>query len=324
MTVRILHKRNLPRSKPARAIRYAAERWEPYVHAGFYRAIRTAQRAFNTEQVRAALERGSPEIAVQMMPWAEFQRALEKHLLPSIRSAVMDGAGAAVKDLSPRIAKADPDPDPKKKPPERFQVGADVSFDLRNPRTEGWLARYGSRLVTRVRDETRLAIRAITLDAQRRGLDVRQQAERITTALRRDLGLNQRQAKALANLEAGLVEQGLSQTQINRQVGEYRDRLIEQRSRMIARHETLTASNHGQQEVWQQAKDQGLLPADAKRKWITQPGLNANNPCPICREMNGQLRGLGEAFVSPYDGSSAEEPPIHVGCECTTVLHFED
>lgn len=329
MTLRILHKRNLPRSKPARAIRYAAERWEPYVHAGFYRAIRAAQREFNADHVRAALQRGAPEIAVQMMPWAEFERALERHLLPAIRNAVMDGGGAAVtglpKSVTRGVTKADPDPDPKKKPPERFQVGADVSFDLRNPRTERWLAQYGSRLVTRVKDETRLAIRAITVQAQQQGLDVRQQADKITRELKRDMGLNQRGAKALANYEAGLIEQGLAQTQVNRQVAEYRDRLIDQRSRVIAQHETLTASAHGQSELWRQAQEQGLLPADQQEKWIAQPGLNANNPCPVCQGLNGQVRRLGEPFVSEYDGTVVQHgEQAHVGCRCNRVLHLED
>lgn len=321
MTIRLITKRNLPRPKPARAIHYAASKWEPYVYRGFYRAIRQTQTEFKFDEVRAALERNAPEIAVAAMPWPQFERALERNLLLPIRNAVADGAAAAARDLKPRIAKRDPDPKPR---PTNFQVGAEVSFTLDNPRTQSWLARYSARLVRNVRNETVLAIRRITTDAHARGVDVRGQATQIATALRRDIGLNQRQAGALSRYEAGLMEQDLTQAQIARQVNEYRDRLIAQRSRMIARHETLSASNAGQQEVWQQAKEQGLLPGDAKRKWITQPGLNATNPCPICRPMNGQIRGLNEPFVSPYDGSTAMVPGIHISCECVTALIFED
>lgn len=208
--------------------------------------------------------------------------------------------------------------------PTNFQIGADVSFTLDNPRTQTYLARHGARLVRRVRDETTLAINRIVTEAHARGMDVRQQAQQIASALRRDMGLNQRQAGALSRYEAGLAEQAIPPRQAERQVNEYRDRLINQRARMIARHETMTASNAGQQEVWQQATEQGLIEPDQKRKWVTQPGLNSDNPCPICKPMNGQLRGLNEEFVSPYDNSAAIQPPIHIGCECVSVLHFED
>lgn len=316
MTRRIIHKRNLPRSKPARAVHYAAERWEPEVFDGFNRALRRTRRAFNVEVVASALARNAPEIAVAAMPWDEFERALGDHVLPAIREALADGAAAAARDLRTTFSKAD---DP------RFQITAGFSFDLDNPRTQTWLARYGARLVTFLRDETRLAIRAITLEAQRRGLDVTQQATRIAQALRRDVGLNRRQATALARFEAGLEEQGVSQTRVNQQVGEYRDRLIDQRARTIARHETMTASNQGQQEVWTQAAESDLLdPNETRRKWVTQPGLNATNPCPICEPMHGQLRGLNEEFVSPFNGTVAMNPPAHVNCECVTVLVFDD
>lgn len=315
--MRIRHKK--APAKARRAIVYAASKWEPYVYDGFLRALRQARAAFAFDEVRAALERGAPEIAVAAMPWAEFERALERGLMLPIKNAVADGAAAAVRDLRPRIEKKDP---PKR--PTGFQVGADVSFTLDNPRTQSWLARNAARLVTRIRQETTLAIRRITTDAHARGLNVGQQADKIATALRRDMGLNQRQAGALGRYQATLEQQELSPTQIARQVGEYRDRLIDSRARVIAQHETLVASNQGQNEVWRQATEQQLLEPDQKRRWITQPGINADNPCPVCRPMDGQVRGLDEEFVSPYDGSRAMVPGIHIGCRCVSVLHFED
>lgn len=316
--VRILHKAR-PAKARRRAIVNAAGRNEKDVHAGFLRAIRVAQRAFNYDEVRAALARNAPEIAVAAMPWPEFERALEQALMQPIKNAVADGAAAAVRDLRPRIQKKDP---PKR--PTGFQIGADIAFNLDNPRTQSWLARHAARLVSRVRQETMLAIRRITTEAHTRGLNVGQQADRIATALRRDVGLNQRQAGALARYEAALVEEGLSQRQIDQRVAEYRDRLIDSRARVIARNETLTASNVGQQEVWQQATEQGLLEPGQKRVWIAQPSLNHDNPCPTCKPMNGQVRGMDEPFVSPYDGTTVMQPPAHVACECTSALHFED
>ena len=320
MTTRIIHKARAPKAR--RAIVYAASKWEPYVYEGFLRALREARKAFRTDEVVAALARNAPEIAVAAMPWAELERALERNLMVPIKNAVADGAAATVRDLT--VTKRD---DPKKKPkprPTGFSIGADVSFDLDNPRTQNYLARNAATLVTRVRNETMLAIRHITTDAHARGLNVGQQAEKIAAALRRDIGLNQKQAGALGRYEATLIESGVAQGQIDRQVNEYRDRLIDSRARTIARHETMTGSNVGQQEVWTQATKQGLLEPDQKRVWITQPGLNAENPCPICRPMSGQVRGLKEPFVSPYDGTTAMQPPAHISCMCVSSLYFED
>ena len=315
MTLRIIHKAKAPKAR--RAIVYAASKWEPYVYEGFLRALREARKAFRTDEVVAALARNAPEIAVAAMPWPELERALERNLMAPIKNAVADGAAAAVRDLT--VTKRD---DPKKKKPKPrptgFSIGADISFDLDNPRTQSYLARNAATLVRRVRDETRLAIRRITTDAHARGLNVGQQAEKIAAALRRDIGLNQRQAGALGKLEASLIESGIPQARIDTQVNAYRDRLIDSRARMIARHETMTGSSVGQQEVWTQATEQGLLEPDQKRRLLTQPRLNPDNPCAICGPAAGEIRGLREPF------SIGMGPPFHVGCECTTVLHFDD
>jgi len=87
---------------------------------------------------------------------------------------------------------------------------------------------------------------------------------------------------------------------------------------------TLSAANVGQQDIWRQATNQGLLEPDQKRKWLTQGTLNPDNPCRICAPMNGQIRGLNEAFVSPYNGAERLHPPIHARCRCVTLLVFPD
>lgn len=320
MATRILHKARPPKAR--RAIVYAAEKWEPWVYRGFLAAIKEAQRAFNHEAVSDALTRNAPEIAVAAMPWPEFERALERALMQPIKNAVADGAAAAVRDLRPRIEKKEP---PKR--PTGFRVGADISFSLDNPRTANYLARNAAKLVTRVRNETMLAIRRITSDAHARGLNVGQQAERIATALRRDIGLNQRQAGALGRYQAGLegMENPPPQRIIDQNVADYRNRLIDSRARVIARHETMTASGAGQSELWTQAKEQGLLAPDQKEMWVAQPSLNMNNPCLICRGLDRQIVPLGGEYVSTYDGTRVRSgDQAHVACECSRVLVVED
>jgi hypothetical protein len=40
--------------------------------------------------------------------------------------------------------------------------------------------------------------------------------------------------------------------------------------------------------------------------------------------MNGQIRGMEEAFVSPYNGAESMHGGVHTQCECVVVLHFDD
>ena len=44
--------------------------------------------------------------------------------------------------------------------------------------------------------------------------------------------------------------------------------MILRRSRLIARQETMTASNRGVQVMWEQASTAGQIPVSIKRKWI--------------------------------------------------------
>ena len=300
-----------PRQEEWRALHRAAERRVPDAEKAFTAALADLRRATPLAEIRAALERGAPEIAVAAFPWAVLERSLEARLLPILQGLAEKGGAVAVGGLERHfrrqfeVRKADP---------------VKAGFDLINPEVLAELARHGAELVTLITNETRAAIQQVVLSAQQQGLDVREQAARIASTLRRSVGLNAPQARALSNYEAGLREAGRSESDIRDLVGTRRDRMIQQRGRTIARHETLRASNSGQQNVWRQATTQGLLPVDQKRKWLTQGG---NFACPICEPMNGQVRGLNEEFESPHNGARALYPPMHVACVCTTVLDFD-
>lgn len=95
------------------------------------------------------------------------------------------------------------------------------------------------------------------------------------------------------------------------------DKLIgdDDRAEKIARTETMTASNQGQLEAWDQAVEAGLLTGGESKEWITTPD---DRLCPICEPLDGQTVGLNEEFE--VDGDMIDAPPAHPNCRCTIGL----
>jgi hypothetical protein len=72
----------------------------------------------------------------------------------------------------------------------------------------------------------------------------------------------------------------------------------------------MRASNEGQKQLWDQAREKGLLTGEEKKVWMTA------DPCPICADLEGQTVPLSEDF-------SIGGPPAHPNCRCTTGLVWE-
>lgn len=90
-----------------------------------------------------------------------------------------------------------------------------------------------------------------------------------------------------------------------------------ERAELIARTETMRASNEGQQAAWDQALDTGLLTGREKQEWITTPD---DRLCPICEPLDGQVTDLDGKF--DVDGEQVDSPPAHPNCRCTVALSF--
>jgi hypothetical protein len=83
----------------------------------------------------------------------------------------------------------------------------------------------------------------------------------------------------------------------------------EARADIITRTELLTAANEGQRQGWDQAVDEGLLPSDARRVWIT----TEVGACPLCEDLDGESTTLDGEY--PDEGGNG--PPRHPNCRCT-------
>ena len=187
------------------------------------------------------------------------------------------------------------------------QLGIGISFNLTNPRAVQWARTNSSRLITEVAESVKDSVRAVISDGFTSGIAPRESARLI-----RDIvGLTDRQAMAVINYRFDLLEAGRSADDVSRLAERYGKQLLNGRALTIARTETIASSTNGQQELWRQAVDKGLLDPDKTwRSWITTPD---DRLCEFCEPMDGQTVGLEEPFTSG-DGATVMVPPLHPQC----------
>ncbi len=192
-------------------------------------------------------------------------------------------------------------------------LGVSAQFDQTNPLTLSVVRARGAALVTAVTDETRAAIRAVIARSFSDGIPPRQVAQ----LLRPLIGLTERDSLAVVNFRFALLEQGLPPTLVANRAEFYAARLLRQRAETIACTELIHAANAGQQALWEQSVRDGVLPPETQRLWLVTPD---DRLCPICAPMEDHVREVQEAFVSPYNGSTASVPPIHPRCRCAVAI----
>lgn len=161
--------------------------------------------------------------------------------------------------------------------------------------------------------------------------------------LRSGFGLNERQARAVANLANELanarpgtlvtrfrprpgvrtrpgfsvrVPANVTPAWIEAQLSRYFAMQLNHRARLIARTIVARAWNRGRDLLWTLLLRSGILPPGTVRRW--QAVLD-DRTCPICRSLHGQLAIVGEPFVSG-DIGAIQSPPAHPACRCSAVI----
>lgn len=224
--------------------------------------------------------------------------ALDREMIPvidTLRETFVDAARETQKDL-----------------PKAVQQG--LRFDMLNPRTVDYLRNRSAKLITNIDENTRKGIRRMLADGVSQGLT----PAAIARQLRDNIGLTERQTIALDNYRRMLIAEGRNPAQVKRMVDGYGKRLLRARATTIARTETIAASNQGQEEIWHQASEQGLLSTKAKKRWIVTPD---DVLCPICKEIPSINKGgvpIGALFQT--SSGPVESPPAHPNCRCAIAL----
>jgi 8-oxo-dGTP pyrophosphatase MutT (NUDIX family) len=202
------------------------------------------------------------------------------------------------------------------KPPVKTTHPAAVGmrFDVSNPRAINWAKKYGAKLVADIIEETRKAIALTVASGIKNGRTIRETAK----LLREMIGLTERQGQALLNYREQLELEGLEGADLDDEVSARAGEMIETRADTIAHTETMRASNEGQQELWDQAVDDGLLTGSELKEWIVTPD---DRLCPICEAMEGLTTALDGEF--DVNGEAVSVPPAHPNCRCTIGISAE-
>lgn len=185
-----------------------------------------------------------------------------------------------------------------------------------NPHAQAWADKRSAGLVQYVSSKQREAIRSVIGQSFGQNRTVSNTAKQIKTMI----GLTPVYAGAVEKRRAAMVDAGASQERADKEADRYAEKLLNRRAETIARTETVEAQAEGQQRAWEQAADQGLLPAGVKMRWMS---VHDERLSDICSELDGQTVALGEAFYSEVLGEEVERPPAHPNCRAIIVLEFD-
>lgn len=212
-------------------------------------------------------------------------------------------------------------------------------FDVRDSRAEAWLRDQSSRLVTVIKEDTRVAVQQSLSDSMRAGINPRTAALDLvgyvdkTTGARTGgiIGLTPGQERWAARTEQMLKEldpkyltrklrdkrfdktverairdgKPLPADVIQKLMTRYRANVLKYRGDVIGRTEAIQSLNRSELEAVKQAVDMGATdPKHVQRIWDTAGDDRVRESH---AQMDGQSVGLDEAFTFP-DGSRAMFP----------------
>lgn len=320
--VRKASRASIPFSDP---IMDLADRMSGKVRDAFLAAVVAVQSQIVLHELEAAISTGDYQRVLSIINIGDrFEKAMAGAGLPtnvlSVRDALRQvyaaAAGVAAKELP-------------------ASIGTPLAFDLLNTESVAFIQNYGFNLIQQVSQSVRDAVRQVVDRAFREGGHPYVQAREI----RNFIGLTANQQAAVANYRWAL-ENGdrialdralrdrrfdpsvarairdssrLPQWRIDQMVERYRQRMLLRRAQTVARTESLRASNMGQQTLWHQAVQQGLMSQQTKRRWHTGEDERV---CPRCADLNGVEVGIDEEFAPGI----MNPPDPHPSCRCNQYI----
>ena len=182
----------------------------------------------------------------------------------------------------------------------------------------GHIATTSARRITGIQTTTKDAISAIIMNHHNRGATIDKTARRIR------LIIGQPRKSAIASLRMIVQSEARDESgklitnlrEIEKFVERRTKRALAIRAMTIARTETIAAANVGREAAWVAMRSEGMLPADAMKKWEARFDI----ACKICRELHEhEPILLGSSFSSSFVGFVAR-PPSHQNCRCGVLL----
>lgn len=222
-----------------------------------------------------------------------------------------------------------------------------ISFDAIGERAVNIMRQDAAKLTAGLTENTKAGVRAVI----ERTMAENTETSQMVREIRQLIGLTEDQAQAVLNFRRQLearknlgftpvedrrlsaVEQAmvrrhmsegfLSPKQIDGLVEKYFQSLLNKRAIDIANTESLNAVNAGQQELWEQGLDQGVLDDDKLRKFWVDMGDGKVRPThKVIAGMNPNGVKIRSMFITPHGlviGPQTRNSGF-INCRCGTVL----
>jgi hypothetical protein len=262
-------------------------------------------------QIHAIADRLAPSLRAA---WMRAVRVIRARVTPDRVQAVLSAANADALERALRAIVPDAALEPFVKTlrvgmlqslrGEAARVRVRGVFTGVSRRAVEYAGSQSAKRVTGISRVIRRAIRAEIMRGQRGDATVQQ----IAAAVRDIIGVTPLQAKRLAAMDITPAQRAKLAAKLTRR-----------RAETIARTESIAAANVGQVGTWKDLQASGLLPPDARKRWVV---THDDRLCPICRPMAGQTVPIAANFESEKAGAILA-PPLHPNCRCAIVLATE-
>jgi SPP1 gp7 family putative phage head morphogenesis protein len=196
------------------------------------------------------------------------------------------------------------------------QVGLEMAFDVTHPRAVDTVRRMSNELNGLMTN----SVKEVMGDLLAEGIEGNMGRTELRRMIGQRIGLTPYLQNAVNNYQDGLLAAGRKKRDAMRMAGEYADRLTRYRAEVVSRTEISRAMSLGQWEYWQQAKDNGVIPFDSQRVWIT---AEDERTCPVCAPMDGEVAAMDGGWETA-NGFVEYPSQTHPQCRCTTGLVFPD
>lgn len=311
------------KTRRARSLVALADAMENSVTLSVNRGIATFRRRLPGEEIERLLEEGRFNDAIDVIPWERLEDDI-RPIGDGVETATLRGSEFAISELGPParalvIARSNPRL-------RRFisdQVGAlitDISEQSRRSVASAISMSFQQAMTPR---QTAKVVREAVGITERQAIRImatrqREMAERLILARRLE-GLKDKSGPMAASMRSRLST--LTEPQLDRRMAKRMSSAQRSRSIAIARTELTSAVNEGQEIVWAEAADRGLIDRQRSFKvWVTVPDGDRTD---ICAALDGQRVPLDGTFYSEVTGESMSRPPAHINCRSSIVIEQE-
>lgn len=273
------------------------------VHVDLVKGITTFKKKISPQALADAYATKSYGAIMATIPWEDLHDSLQP-ATAKVGDTLSMAAGRTIALLPPPM-----------------QNG--LRWDVKNPQIQKYLRERTGKLIVDIQNDTLNVVQRSVQRSFSQALTPRDVADQIKDSI----GLHPRYEQAVVNYQNKLYAGGKhSPEQVEDLTDAYSGRLLDSRAMTVARTETRSASNYGQLSVWKQASNDGLLPKNSMKTWVTCKECLCKTPCPcdLCLPMEGVSVAVDE-FWMLSDGTVCEIPSdAHPNCNCGMTMDMGD